>query len=128
VSDDIFTPRGISDDVREARRYARYEKGDRDAVLEADPRLARFPDWLTAALREPGWAMPKHAVMPGLRGSRYAEARSRSFAPTRPCSWSPHTATITRECTIAAKVAAAAFGSTRPSSWSRWPAEAGSTP
>jgi hypothetical protein len=78
--DDIFTPRGITAAVRAARGYVEYPGTNptmggrfpvpferaRSIVIEVDVRLG-LPEhaaWLRAALREPGWIMPKHPVMP----------------------------------------------------------------
>jgi len=71
---DIFTKRGITPDVAEARGYRRYTPDDLSPIYEADPRLIdgtyvkkgktkRFADWVeNYGRKSAGWAMPKHAL------------------------------------------------------------------
>lgn len=69
MSEDIFTKRGITPGgrVAHARGYRPYPAGDGafEAWKEIDGRLLRMPrGWQTAIKAHPGWAMPRHAVMP----------------------------------------------------------------
>lgn len=64
VSDalDIFTPRGVADDVRAERCYERYGRGDWKNATRADGRLVNHRDWLVKTLAAPGYAMPRPSV------------------------------------------------------------------
>jgi hypothetical protein len=71
---DIFTRRGITPCVADARGYRRYTPDDLSPIYEADPRLIdgtykdgrkikRFCDWVEHyGAKSAGWAMPKHAL------------------------------------------------------------------
>jgi hypothetical protein len=66
---DIFTERGIDEPVWKRRPYVRWEKGDIEAVYQADPQYRELRSHALADLRKtvnsgPGWVMTRHA-MPG---------------------------------------------------------------
>src|SRR5436190_21901069 len=63
---EILTSRGVALDVADERGYRRYERGELEPILEADPRLAanlKLRRWVGRyARQQPGIVMPKYAL------------------------------------------------------------------
>src|SRR5215212_8275067 len=85
---DVFRSRGIAPEVREARGYRRYGAGDFNAVLAVDGRVNRHRAWLVQVVRQqPGWVMPKYAVMPD--HDVFGEAPHAQLRPDQPIQLKP---------------------------------------
>jgi hypothetical protein len=83
---EVFRKRAVSEEVARERGYRRYGADDagRAVLREIDRRLLEpeHAAWLRSVLVVPGWAMPRHAVMPG--HSLFGAAPYTQLRPDRP--------------------------------------------
>jgi hypothetical protein len=90
----IFKERGIDPELRDARGYARWERGDLDAILDTDPGFRVVEPPQLSAIRhfigqQPGWVIRRWPVMPGLEPI-LAELRPDDAVQSAAPEWHEH--------------------------------------
>ncbi|MEX2274890.1 MAG: hypothetical protein WEA10_04920 [Actinomycetota bacterium] len=105
---DIFTRRGINPEVRDARPYVRFERGDYSAAIAADPTVrATYLQWLTGNSDGGGYVMLKTPV-PG------APPVNTQFRPDNPVRKRERDGSITEAKYLLQRAPRAMYAHTHP--------------